>query len=49
MLKKIKSNFLVVSQYHFDIPWVSEYTDNYIIVERALHTLWTGDFEVKND
>lgn len=37
MLKKIKSNFLVVSQYHFDISWVSEYTDNYIIYDKG-HT-----------
>ena len=35
---KIKTNFLVVSQYHFDVSWVENYTNNYIIYDKG-HTM----------
>jgi len=35
---KIQSNFLVVSQYHFDVDWVEDYTNNYIIYDKG-HTM----------
>lgn len=31
---KLKNNFLVVSNYHNDVSWVPEYTDNYIIYKK---------------
>jgi hypothetical protein len=33
--KKIKKNFLVISNYGWDISWVPEYTDNYLIYDRS--------------
>jgi hypothetical protein len=32
---KIKSNFLVVSNYNWDLSWVPQYTDNYVIYDRS--------------
>ena len=32
---KIKSNFLVISNYNNDVAWVSEYTDTYTIYDRS--------------
>ncbi len=32
---KIKSNFLVISNYGWDISWVPDYTDNYLIYDRS--------------
>ena len=34
-MKKIHSNFLVISQYNRDLSWVPEYTDNYLIYDRG--------------
>ncbi len=34
-MKKIHSNFLVISQYNRDLSWIPEYTDNYFIYDRS--------------
>ena len=34
-MNKIKSNFLVISNYNNDISWVPEYTDNFIIYNKG--------------
>jgi hypothetical protein len=34
MHKKIKKNFLVISNYNNDLSWVPEYTDNYLIYNK---------------
>jgi len=41
-MKRIKDNFLVVNQYHYDVSWVENYTDNYIIYDK-------GDTEVPSE
>lgn len=33
---KIKNNFLVISNYHNEINWVAEYTQNYIIYDQSI-------------
>ncbi|MFA6587801.1 MAG: DUF3431 domain-containing protein [Patescibacteria group bacterium] len=32
---KIKNNFLVISNYHNDLSWVPEYTENYLIYDKT--------------
>jgi hypothetical protein len=34
-MKKIKKNFLVISQFNRDLSWIPEYTDNYLIYDRS--------------
>ncbi|HTK33043.1 MAG TPA: DUF3431 domain-containing protein [Candidatus Paceibacterota bacterium] len=34
-MKKIHSNFLVISQFNRNLSWVPEYTDNYLIYDRS--------------
>lgn len=34
-MKKIKKNFLVISQYNRDLSWIPEYADNYLIYDRG--------------
>lgn len=34
-MKKIRTNFLVISQFNRDLSWVPEYTDNYLIYDRS--------------
>jgi hypothetical protein len=34
-VKIIKSNFLVVNQFHYDVSWVEKYTDNYVIYDKG--------------
>tara|TARA_Y100000593_G_scaffold18923_1_gene37721 strand:+ start:610 stop:1311 length:702 start_codon:yes stop_codon:yes gene_type:complete len=34
-MKIIKSNFLVVNQYRYDVSWVEKYTDNYVIYDKG--------------
>ena len=41
-MKIIKDNFLVVNQYKYDISWVNEYTDNYVIYDK-------GNTEIESD
>ena len=31
----IKDNFLVVNQYHYDISWIEDYTDNYVVYDKG--------------
>lgn len=33
--KKIKKNFLVISQFNRDLTWIPEFTDNYLIYDRS--------------
>lgn len=46
MLITTPDTLLVVSQYHFDISWIHEYTDNYIIYDKG-HTEDRSDPRVK--
>ena len=39
-MKKIKKNFLVISQYNRDLSWIPEYTDNYLIYDRSEKPLY---------
>ena len=44
---RIKSTFLMVSNYNADISWILEYTDNYIIYDRSTTDEWIKPFEQK--
>lgn len=46
-MKKIRSNFLVISQYGRDISWVPEYTDNYYIYDRGPNPTYPPNIDMK--
>ena len=38
-MEKFKKNFLVISNYGWNISWVPDYTDNYLIYDRSAENL----------
>jgi len=43
--KKIRKNFLVVSNYNNNIQWVPEYTDHYIVYDRSDSSIYTNNID----